>query len=400
MAQPTIKALLVSVGGSPEPAIFTINRLRPECLCFFASEETQASINEQIIPKIEQPPQRWDQIITPDAEDLRKCCEALLKDLPGLIRRWEVEPSQMMVDYTGGTKTMSIALALCTIEHSSGYHYIGGGQAIHQANPWDELAVQERREAALIFNRARYAQAADLFQKIELRVSGGGKPFYKALVNLSLGYGLWDAFDHKGAWNKLQEAKKALEMATVFGGPPGIKPLVNVLKENLAFLEKIVLSKQEIIPELFLDLLANAQRRANVEQRYEDAVARLYRALEVLAQVRLAQKGIRSTAVDPMKLPGSLRGEFSQKYTSDIDGKIKIPLQAAFKLLKESGDELGLAFEKQWNNLKALLEARNSSLLAHGFTPIKPERYQQMWEMVLKLSGTSPEKLPQFPRME
>lgn len=415
MSQPSVKALLISVGGSPEPIIFTINRLRPECLCFFASEGTKASIDQEIIPKIEQSAKRWDQIVTPDPEDLKKCCEVLMKDLPGLLRRWEVDPSQVVVDYTGGTKTMSAALVLCTIEHSSNYHYVGGQQrskggtgvvisgqerSLYQVNPWDELVVKERREAAIVFNRARYTQAADLFLSMEQRVSGSFKPLYKAFASLSLGYANWDAFEHKGAWTKLQEAKKALEMATLFGGPPGLKGLSTVLKDNLNFLEKIVMGKQEVKPELFLDLLANAQRRAQIEQKYEDAMARLYRALEVLVQGRLFLKGIRASAVEADQLPVSLRQEFSQKYTSEIDGKIKIGLQAGYRLLKEMGDELGLAFEKHWNNLKALLEARNQSILAHGFIPIKPERYHQMWDLMLKISGIQPEKLPQFPRME
>jgi len=46
------KALLISVGGSPEPVIYSINELKPECLCFFASAETRSIINNDILPKI------------------------------------------------------------------------------------------------------------------------------------------------------------------------------------------------------------------------------------------------------------------------------------------------------------------------------------------------------------
>lgn len=415
MTQQNVKALLISVGGSPDPVVFSINRLRPECLCFFASEETKNIIDVGIIPKMEQPPKRWDQIITPNAEDLLKCCQALLKDLPGLLHRWGVEPSELTVDYTGGTKTMSAALALCTIDRASSFHYVGGkerskggvgivvgGQeeAIYQVNPWDELAVRERKEAGIVFNRARYRQAADLFEKIEKRVSGGMKPFYKALADLSEGYALWDAFDHKGAWNKLQAAKKALEMTVLFGGPTEIKSLVATLKENLLFLEKIAMGAKEVKRELFFDLLANAERRAQLEQKYEDATARLYRALEVLAQARLSERGLITSHVDPARLPESLREEYIRRYTSRIDGKIKIGMDASYRLLKELNDDLGEAYHRNWESLRILLDARNSSYLAHGFVAIGSERYQRLLEMILKLSNTTADRLPLFPKME
>ncbi len=401
MAQQPVKALIISVGDNPESVVLTINSLQPECLCFFVSEDNKGIIDGQIIPKITIPPKRWDQITTSDPEDLKKSCSSLVSGLQGLLGRWGVEPSQLTVDYTGGTKTMSAALLLCTIDASSSYYFTGGReQEVYQGNLWDELVLMERREAAITFNKGRYQQAAFLFQRIEGRVSGGSKPLYKALADLSGGYALWDAFDYKGGWNKLQAAKKALEMAALFGGPSGISGLMSGLKENILFLEKIVMGRQEVQAEIFLDLLANARRRAELEQRYEDATERLYRAIEVLAQVRLFEKGFNTNDIDAVRLPSTLKEEFVQRYTSSIDGKVRIRLEAAYRLLSELGDELGLAFNKHWNSLKVLFEARNLSILAHGFAPIKPERFKQLWEMALKISDTRPEWLPQFPRIE
>jgi CRISPR-associated protein (TIGR02710 family) len=403
MAQQAVKVLLICVGGSLEPVIFTINKLRPDCLCFFATEVDKGIIDQEIVPKIEQPPRQWDQIITPDSDDLLKCCQVLLKDLQVILKRWGADPSQVVVDYTGGSKTMSAALMLCTVDYSSNYQCVGGEgkeEAVRHVNPWDELAIKGRRESAIIFNRALYQQAADSFSNIQQKVSGSSKPLYKALANLSTGYAYWDAFDYRQGWNKLQEAKKALEMATLFGSPQGLNHLFTVLKENLSFLEKITMGSEEVKAEIFLDLLANARRRAQLEQKYEDAMARLYRALEVLAQVRLSRKGIRTSSVDPARLPDTLKEDFEKKYTSELDGKIKIGAQEAYRLLKELGDELGNAYDKQWSNLKILLEARNNSILAHGFASVKQERYQQMFDIVLKLSERRLEELPRFPHME
>lgn len=414
MSQSSVKALLVSVGGDLAPTIFVINRLRPEALCFFVAEAKRGEIDREIIPKIEQPPRQWDQIVTPDPEDLQQCCRLLLRDLPGLVSRWGIEPSQLIIDYSGGTKTMAAALALCAAELSSSFHVVvskeqakggteaavgGEARAVYQGNPWDELAASGRREAAAAFNQARYREAADLFRKIEKRVSGGSKPLYKSLADFSEGYAFWDAFDYREGWNRFQSAKKGLEMAALFGGPPGLKDVVARLKENLSFLEKLVMGTKEIKPELFLDLLANSQRRAHTDKKYEEATVRLLRALEVLAQARLAERGFQFDRIDLDPLPASLKTDFIQKYTSPLDGRIKLDLLGDYRLLKEIGDPLGIAFDQQWRTFKIPLEARERSILGHGFTPMPPDRYQQLWELVLKISGTSPEKGPQFPKM-
>lgn len=414
MSQSSVKALLVSAGVDLAPTIFAINRLRPEALCFFVSEARRGEIDREIIPKIEQPPRQWDQIVTPDPEDLVQCCRVLLREIPALVSRWGVEPSQLTIDDSGGTKTMAAALALCAAEASSSFHAVvskeeakggtevtvgGEARALYRGNPWDELAASGRREAAAAFNQARYREAADVFRKIEKRVSGGAKPLYKSLVELSEGYALWDAFDYREGWNRLQTAKKGLEMSALFGGPPGLKEIVSRLKENLSFLEKLVMGAKEIKPELFLDLLSNARRRAQTEKKVEEATVRLLRALEVLAQARLAERGFQFDRIDPDRLPASLKADFVQKYTSPLDGRIKLDLLGDYRLLKEVGDPLGIAFDQQWNALKIPLEARERSILGHGFTPMPAERYQQLWELVLKISGTPPEKGPQFPRM-
>ncbi len=175
--------------------------------------------------------------------------------------------------------------------------------------------------------------------------------------------------------------------------------MVARLKENLFFLEKLVMGIKEIKPELFLDLLSNAQRRAQIEKKIEEAAVRLQRALEVLAQAQLAERGFQFDRVDPDRLPPSLKTEFYQKYTSPLDGRIKLDFLGAYRLLKEIGDPLGTAFDQQWNALKIPLEARERSILGHGFTPMPADRYQQLWELVLKISGALPEKGSQFPKM-
>src|SRR5207245_1390146 len=97
--------------------------------------------------------------------------------------------------------------------------------------------------------------------------------------------------------------------------------------------------------ELVADLLANA-RRCATGRRFDDAVARLYRAVEALAQTRLRMEyGIGDTSHVPLEeLPEGLR---AAKAPQAQDGAVWLALQDAYTLLRERGDPLGECFRRR-----------------------------------------------------
>jgi len=51
---------------------------------------------------------------------------------------------------------------------------------------------------------------------------------------------------------------------------------------------------------------------------------------------------------------------------------VRIPLYVSYLLLKELGDELGNKFSNIYQKeIKSILDLRNKSILAHGFTSTK-----------------------------
>ncbi len=147
------------------------------------------------------------------------------------------------------------------------------------------------------------------------------------------------------------------------------------------------------------DLVANAERRAR-EGKYDDAVTRLYRATEMVAQVRFLKKPLECTTseVPVEKVPELVREEFCQRYFDPPTGKLRLPLYAAFRLLKAAGAPEGEEFFAREEAFKGLLNARNYSLLAHGATPIRPETYRQFKTLVCEVFGIG--DLPSFPSLE
>jgi hypothetical protein len=130
----------------------------------------------------------------------------------------------------------------------------------------------------------------------------------------------------------------------------------------------------------------------------EKAMQSLLRALEAFAQRQLYKAHrIKSWDVRPEQLPQALQDLCRTCYLEDIDGKYKLPLQAQFRVLAGVGDPMGQAFLREWPAMKPLLDAANHAVLGHGFDTVKSERVQQLYDVVVKLTGVQDGSLPKFP---
>jgi CRISPR-associated protein (TIGR02710 family) len=417
-AESPVKALLIAFWDDAPAAVYSINRLKPESLCFFLPESAKSRVESVVQPQIVKMPRRWDWVVTPDASRFMASYQALARSLPEMLRTWDVGPGELVVDLTGSTPAMAAALALAGMAHTSRVVTVGHpadgaadtkaeGEPIliedrprvwTQGNPWDEAAAQARHEACDLFNRGAFAAAAALFRQIEARVSGGQKPLYRAFADLAEGYGLWERFHHRQAWEKLKAALKALDMASLWGGPPGLKGLLPAIKSNAGFLERLVLDPQAVKETMGYELLAHARRRADVDHYAEAALSTLLRALEAFAQWSLfKQYGIKTWDVRPEQLPEALREPCRTCFLDDVDGKYKLPLYSQFRALAGLGHQMGQAYLANWAKMKPLLDAADQAVLGHGFEPVKPERFHQLYEIVVKLTGVNEGALPKFP---
>ncbi len=300
-ADTPVKALILAFTDAPALAAYVINRLQPELLCFFVPESAKTQVEESVQPLVQQMPKRWDWVVTPDPADVITCHQALSRSIHDLLRTWSVQVGEVVVDLTGATPAMAAALATASQPWTSrvislvdatgreeSEQIVIDGLAKHwlQGNPWDESAVVVRREASEAFNQGSFRAAATLFHTLEARVSGGQKPLYRALGELASGYGAWEQFHYRQAWDKLKTSLKALDMASLWGGPPGLKALLPLIKANNGFLEKLVLDPADVKEGVVLDLLAHAHRRAHVDHDFERAMVALVRAMEACAKAK------------------------------------------------------------------------------------------------------------------
>ncbi len=88
-----------------------------------------------------------------------------------------------------------------------------------------------------------------------------------------------------------------------------------------------------------LDLLANAKRRAEQEHRYDDALVRLYRALEKRVQLELKAYNLDTSNIKLELVPDKLKHELKLKYYNERKNRIETPLYPAYCLLKALEEE-------------------------------------------------------------
>lgn len=208
---------------------------------------------------------------------------------------------------------------------------------------------------------------------------------------------MWDRFQHKDAVQRIDSVLKNAADIQAMLGPSRFDQVIEAIKKNKETLQLLV--EQPRSSAMVSDLLANAGRR-RTEARYDDGVARLYRAVEALAQLALSERhGIQGTDDVPLEsVPEPLRHEWASRADGE---KLRLGLQDSFELLDALGDEVGQKFKRAGlHDLKqSPLTARNQSILAHGFQPVSTNVFGKLWKAAMDLGGFTEQDLTTFPRL-
>ena len=77
-----------------------------------------------------------------------------------------------------------------------------------------------------------------------------------------------------------------------------------------------------------------------------------------------------------------LTEEIKQKYFDFKDGKIKLPLYAAFDLLNKKENPAGTKFYNNFEKIKKVLHLRNNSILAHGMKALTENEFIAALELI------------------
>lgn len=413
--------MLLSVGGSPEPLIESIRHYKPKYVIFIASRDSNAKVLEilQATDSI-----TLHEIITlSDYQNLLDCVRDIREELPKKLHLMKLPPDILLLaDITGGTKVMSAALTLVMMEFRSRFTYVGGSRrtkdglgtvesghekVIQMDNPWDAMGYREAREMVNSFNSGQFAAAREQAAFLKSRDSEYSA-FYDGLDMIIEAFRNWDIFNYKTAKNLFDQGLRRLRLYDN-RRHRNFSELYAKLRESFAILEaaekeaSLLHGEFRKLPADFgaiylADLLANAARRA-YHGHYDDAVARLYSAIEKTAKIALAKKGLNNSSLPKDTLTSC--ESLATKYGNE-KSDIKLPLTDSFTLFcsLEQEHPMAQAYRQHETELAKTLQSRNLSLLAHGYKPVKEEDYRKLFTVALKFLNIPEDKLPSFPEME
>ncbi|NLN65287.1 MAG: TIGR02710 family CRISPR-associated protein [Clostridiaceae bacterium] len=414
------RCLLMTVGGTPTQTIKSIEFNKPEYAIFFCSDQTY-SIAKEVVDNLGEgyKLKDFERITTSDAEILSESYLTLVHELPGKLKRFNLSMDDVTVDYTGGTKSMVAALVLATINQCKTYSYIGGesrskdGVGIvldgkerffYQDNPWNSLAVSELPVIDMLFNRARYASLSEKLQDMSARMDGQHKNFYADLSKIVKAYDAWDNFRYSEARNGFKVFEKWQRFQII--NNPHLNELMNTIGRNIEWLNSFLDMKSnsiEFFDSQFLDLVSNALRRAGLEEKYDDAVVRLYSAIEKYAKARLLQYGINNSRTMASQIPEELASRFAcmPHKTDDKTGEVyyEYGFDLSCRMLCLKDTDFCVRYRNNEEKMKKLMYARNNAILVHGLSPIKKPTYEAMLELVLDFSNLNTKQLISFPQM-
>ena len=359
-----------------------IGHYNPDQIVFFGSEdskETVSSLKEQYHEEKKKELADHEFIMITAVDDFNECFEKMRRKIE------EYEDYEIIIDYTSGTKTMTMSAAICSMLYHKKLNLISGvrgkdgivilgtenqrEQNLYSA--YDELLFDKVKD---LFNSYRFNEARSTLNEIVILED---REAYGKMIDA---YDRWDKFNHNAAFEILKDVKD------------------DRVSENKAFLGKLVHKKD--VKLFIVDLINNAARRIE-EAKYDDAVARLYRTIELIAQARLTDmklieegrfkdNGVFAIRLDLLK--EKLGGEAVNKYCDgqkDDDlkrGIIKLSLYKSYALLHDLNDDLGVKFDED-DTLQTLLQSRNSSILAHGLRSVEKDVAERLFEKVIEYAG-------------
>ncbi|WP_292888295.1 TIGR02710 family CRISPR-associated CARF protein [Methanobrevibacter sp. UBA212] len=378
---------------------YTINKIRPDKVIFFASGKSKGTVeyikelfhkdNDEFILD-----EDYQIVIINAIDDLNTCFEAYESKI------WELDYEDggdydIIMDYTSGTKTMSAAMASCGMFYSKDLISVGGDRSTGEVSRgteiinyqniykiYDKFALMRTRNN---FNANRFRACIDILNYIvDLNIHK------ESLMHLCKAYYAWDNMDFEDAYDHLRKVNlNQVEFMEV----------KNDIKFNLKALGNIINSKSVNLKNCYIlaSLINNSIRRSE-EFKYDDAIARLYRSFELIAQIELTKYNIKSSDIDVSVLK---QNNVSDEFIMDLektreDGKIRIGLEKDFLLLNELGNDLGKHYVENESKIKNLTRKRNNSILAHGLDSLTQNDFDEFLDIVLNLSYSLDKDMKKF----
>lgn len=420
-------ALILTIGKATEPSIKRIKQLNPDLVYFIHSikskENTLLIIEETGIDNY-----RFKLL-----DDHESVEDSFLKSLECIDEL--ADDFTIVGDFTVGTKPMVGGLVMACVERGCEYVYLGESdvnsrhdgmgpvksgeeKTKDQENPYENYAINEFRNGREFFNKYQFIASFENFSNAEMKLKFKElKQRSNIFMKIVRFYDAWDKFNDDLDDIPLNRFLNDIILRKI-NDNEGLKEyfeneipdFYNQMRRNKLFLDKKITEKtSKSIIHYLPDLLNNSQRRIK-EGKYDDAVARLYRAMELISQIRLNQYNLLNNAqIDEDKTffvdKEKLKKKASKVVLAEIDNwnpkdwkKTNVKFLDFdsgnnYKLLnllsKDEKYDLTASTRKLVSNyykINSQVQKRNTSILAHGLKPLNKIEAKNLYKLVLNHS--------------
>lgn len=392
-------ALIMTVGTTPQPLILTLDAVKPQRVIFIYSKSTE----KHLMTVIKEVGFLADHSVIHDraridSDDPTEIYSVISKRFRELC---DEGLTRCAIDNTGGKKSTVGAAGLAAyflgidllyvdfLEYSEEFRMpVPGTEFLARLqNPLVQLGDLKIDECKKLFNACIFEAAENRLDEVVEELEGEAALPIKTKVDILQkvvrGYSLWDKFQFSKAYSELIEAYELgfkYEVPLNYEGMKENLEALEVLKHDTPNKgeEQFIQNREhpEIGLHLAADLICNSGRRERAGCP-DDAIVRVYRCIELISQIRLAQapakigRGFDNNNMDWANIPDNVMARYNMlvkkvfRYEPKTSSKLGLMhshiLLAAFMDPIWNADEVaGL------KKLKNAVDIRNELLLLHG----------------------------------
>lgn len=436
MKSEEVEYIIMSVGTSYEPLVLTLSLFKPRKILFLYTSETECMI-DKIVNMCKLSAGQYSKKKVSQTSSLD-----VYREIKNAYIEWNM-PEKLYIDFTGGTKSMSAAAAMAgamvdvQLFYVSNENYLndfrkpypGSERMCFIANPYEVFGDFEIEKAMNLFSEYDYAGAAERLGNLCEKVPN---PLIRQQLRfihlLSRTYEAWDSLDFAKAHESMEQLVQELHRDQKIYPNIVLMDQIPQLQKQLVLLSNLIEIPQLLIqnknmeiltqPRYIVSLMFTMYRVSSIreaQEKYDAATLMLYRLLEMIGQCRLAKyqidvgnpeyhsiqyhfeqtpeyQGV-SEQQQLEKLQDSvyrIRQQIFTKAKREKSLTLKIALMDGFILLLALKDQLVFSGDlkesiKHIQHTRAMVQLRNSSIFAHGFSPVSVKNYEKFKTFVIDL---------------
>jgi len=318
------KGLILTVGAQGEQIKFSIDNITPEYLGLIGTDTPQCkkTIDEVFLHSKLPATKVKIEYANDDPKEVKEIIHKFL-NIYEWLKKEGLNDNEIAVDPTGGRKWMSAGIYIISsfkgldlvyvdVPYVNGKPDSKNMKLVYIGNAYEQTGFLEESKADELFNKYNFGPAIKIYEFLSQKLSDPRRVEIKKQI--AEGFNQWNQFSFENAHKNLLDAFGKINQYGILtelnSKIEKYLQILEILKQNetsgKSYFE--LLKDPQFSEKILLNLIATSERYAEINH-YDFAVVLLYRILEFIAQIKLAQRNIDT---------GNITKEIKEKYNQDF----------------------------------------------------------------------------------